>query len=182
MEPRFDNLATLPIDADLIVGSSFDDTAVNAAIDLASIDTGNADRDAHLRSHEFLDVERRPIMTFRSTGISGSGEHWTLDGDLTIGDVTEPISSTSSSAASPTSSTARARRVRGRRRASPRRLWALVRSRRPAARSRRQARARPGVHRTRLSPPRWPRRLTGSRLGRGMIPAARTSEHAVIER
>jgi polyisoprenoid-binding protein YceI len=69
-----------------------DDSAVSASIDLGSIDTGNADRDAHLRSSELLDVEERPTMTFRSTCISGSGEDWTLDGDLTIGDVTRPIS------------------------------------------------------------------------------------------
>ena len=80
------------VDADLIVGSSLDDTAVNASIALASIDTGNADRDAHLRSNELLDIEQRPTMAFRSTGISGSGDDWTLDGDLTIGDVTRPIS------------------------------------------------------------------------------------------
>jgi polyisoprenoid-binding protein YceI len=80
------------LDADLVVGSSLDDSAVSASIDLGSIDTGNADRDAHLRSSELLDVEERPTMTFRSTCISGSGEDWTLDGDLTIGDVTRPIS------------------------------------------------------------------------------------------
>ena len=80
------------LDADLVVGSSLDDSAVSASIDLGSIDTGNADRDAHLRSNELLDVEQRPTMRFRSTGISGAGEDWTLDGDLTIGDVTRPIS------------------------------------------------------------------------------------------
>jgi polyisoprenoid-binding protein YceI len=80
------------VDAELIVGASLEDTGVIASIDLASIDTGNADRDAHLRSSELLDVERRPTMTFRSTGISDSGDVWTLDGELTIGDVTEPIS------------------------------------------------------------------------------------------
>ena len=80
------------VDADLIVGSSLDDTTVKASIDLASIDTGNADRDAQVRCNQLLDVEQRPTMTFRSTGISGSGEDWTLDGDLTIGDVAKPIS------------------------------------------------------------------------------------------
>ena len=80
------------VDADLIVGSALDDSAVNATVDLGSIDTGNADRDASLRSKELLDVERRPTMKFRSNGIAGSGQAWTLDGDLTIGDVTRPIS------------------------------------------------------------------------------------------
>jgi polyisoprenoid-binding protein YceI len=80
------------VDAELVVGASLDDTAVNASIDMASIDTGNADRDANVRSNQLLDVEQRPTMTFRATGISGSGEDWTLDGDLTIGDVTRPMS------------------------------------------------------------------------------------------
>jgi polyisoprenoid-binding protein YceI len=80
------------VDADLVVGSSLDDTAVTASIELASIDTGNTDRDASVRSSDLLDIEQRPAMTFRSTGISGAGEDWTLDGDLTIGNVTKPIS------------------------------------------------------------------------------------------
>ena len=80
------------VDAELVVGSSLEDTAVNATIATASIDTGNPDRDASVRSNQLIDVVRRPTLTFRSTGISGSGEDWTLDGDLTVGDVTRPIS------------------------------------------------------------------------------------------
>jgi polyisoprenoid-binding protein YceI len=79
------------VDAQLIAGASPDDTVVSAEIVLASIDTGNADRDANLRSNDVLDVDRRPTMTFRSTSIDGSGHDWTLDGYLTIGDVTRPI-------------------------------------------------------------------------------------------
>jgi polyisoprenoid-binding protein YceI len=77
-------------DAELVVGSSLEDTAVNASIDMSSIETGNPVRDDNVRSG--LEVERRPTMAFRSTGVSGSGEDWTLDGDLTIGDVIRPIS------------------------------------------------------------------------------------------
>jgi polyisoprenoid-binding protein YceI len=80
------------VDADLVVGSSLDDSAVKASIEMASIVTGNADRDAQLRGNEGLDVERHPTMTFRSTGISGEGAEWTLDGYLTIGEVTRPMS------------------------------------------------------------------------------------------
>jgi polyisoprenoid-binding protein YceI len=80
------------VDAELVVGSTLSDTAVNATIDMASIDTGNADRDTQVRSSDLLDVEQHPTMTFRSTGISGAGEDWTLDGDLTIGEVTRTIS------------------------------------------------------------------------------------------
>ncbi|WP_405820519.1 YceI family protein [Streptomyces sp. NBC_01390] len=75
----------------LYVGETADDVRVSAEIALASIDTGNSDRDAHTRSAEILDVEKRPTMTFRSTQVSGEGEDWTIAGDLTIGDVTRPV-------------------------------------------------------------------------------------------
>ncbi|MET7543573.1 YceI family protein [Streptomyces sp. NPDC005507] len=77
--------------AGLYVGETLDDVRVTSEIALASVDTGNADRDAHTRSAELLDVEKRPTMTFRSTRISGEGEEWTLAGDLTIGDITRPV-------------------------------------------------------------------------------------------
>ena len=80
------------VDAELVVGQSLEHTAVTASIDTASIDTADAVRDAHLRGAELLDVERRPTMAFRSTRLSGSGGDWTLDGDLTVGDVTSPVS------------------------------------------------------------------------------------------
>ncbi len=58
---------------------------------MASIDTGNADRDAHARTADLLDVAQRPTMTFRSNRIVGTGTEWTVDGDLTLGDVTKPF-------------------------------------------------------------------------------------------
>ncbi|MFD9907233.1 YceI family protein [Streptomyces sp. NPDC059063] len=79
-------------DAELVVGGTLAESAVNATIALASIDTGNPDRDAHVRASDLLDVEKRPTMTFRSTRITGAGEDWTLEGDLTIGDVARPVS------------------------------------------------------------------------------------------
>jgi polyisoprenoid-binding protein YceI len=79
------------VDAELVVGQTVDDTAVTAVVQLASIDTGNADRDAHTRSADLLDVERRPTMTFRSTTLRPAGDDWKLQGDLTIGDETHPI-------------------------------------------------------------------------------------------
>ena len=66
-------------------------TVVTATVAMASIDTGNAERDAHVLSPELLDVERRPTMTFRSRGVRGAGTSWALDGELTIGDVTRPL-------------------------------------------------------------------------------------------
>ncbi|MCI3277251.1 YceI family protein [Streptomyces cylindrosporus] len=77
--------------AELFVGGTADEVRVSAEIALASIDTGNSDRDAHTRSPELLDVEKRPTMSFRSTRVSGQGEDWSMEGDLTIGDVTRPV-------------------------------------------------------------------------------------------
>ena len=77
--------------AELVVGATPADTAVTATVDLASIDTGQPDRDAHVRAPELLDTERRPTMTYRSTQVRGVGTDWTVDGDLTIGDITRPL-------------------------------------------------------------------------------------------
>ncbi|CAM5307823.1 MULTISPECIES: YceI family protein [Streptomyces] len=79
------------VKAALHVGESLADVRVTAEIALASVDTGNPDRDAHVRASDLLDVEKRPTMTFRSTRVSGAGEDWTMDGELTIGDVTRPV-------------------------------------------------------------------------------------------
>jgi polyisoprenoid-binding protein YceI len=78
-------------DVDVVVGATLADTSVTATIDLASIDTGNADRDAHVRSADLLDIDRRPTMAFRSTTISEARDGWTVVGDLTIGEVTRPF-------------------------------------------------------------------------------------------
>lgn len=79
------------IGAELVVGATAEDSGVTATVDLASIDTGQPDRDAHVRTADLLDVERRPTMWYRSTQIRGEGANWSVDGDLTIGDVTRPL-------------------------------------------------------------------------------------------
>jgi polyisoprenoid-binding protein YceI len=75
---------------DVVIGESLADTSVTATIDVASIDTGNADRDAHVLSADILDVTRRPTIEFRSTRISETGDHYGIEGDLTIGEITQP--------------------------------------------------------------------------------------------
>jgi polyisoprenoid-binding protein YceI len=61
-------------------------------ISAASIDTREAQRDAHLRSADFFDADNFPTLTFRSTGIkNASGDRFTLVGDLTIRGVTQQI-------------------------------------------------------------------------------------------
>jgi polyisoprenoid-binding protein YceI len=67
-------------------------SVVEATIDASSIDTGTAQRDDHLRSADFLDVEHFPQIRFRSTGIEKlGGDRYRLTGDLTIRDVTRQI-------------------------------------------------------------------------------------------
>jgi polyisoprenoid-binding protein YceI len=78
-------------DADVIVGETLDTTSLTATVDIASIDTDNTDRDAHVLSPDMIDVARRPTLTFRSTRIRGGGSQYAVDGELTIGDVTRPI-------------------------------------------------------------------------------------------
>ncbi|MFJ9418398.1 MULTISPECIES: YceI family protein [unclassified Streptomyces] len=61
-------------------------------IKTAGIDTGIADRDAHLRSADFFDAEAFPLMSFRSTAAEQlSGDRFRITGDLTIKDVTKPV-------------------------------------------------------------------------------------------
>jgi polyisoprenoid-binding protein YceI len=64
---------------------------VTVTIKSASIDTGVADRDGHLRSADFFDAETYPEITFVSTDVVRDGDDWTITGDLTIKDVTKPL-------------------------------------------------------------------------------------------
>jgi polyisoprenoid-binding protein YceI len=67
-------------------------SSVEAEIDAAGIDTRESQRDAHLRSADFLDVEKFPTITFRSTHVELAGEgEWKVTGDLTIHGVTRPV-------------------------------------------------------------------------------------------
>ena len=65
--------------------------SVEATINAASIDTRTEQRDAHLRSADFLDVEHFPTLQFRSTQLAGSHDKFTLTGDLTIRGTTKPV-------------------------------------------------------------------------------------------
>ncbi|KQV77359.1 polyisoprenoid-binding protein [Nocardioides sp. Root122] len=64
---------------------------VDLSIDVASIETGSADRDGHLKSADFFDVETYPTITFTSTDVKRDGDDWAVTGDLTIKDVTKPV-------------------------------------------------------------------------------------------
>ena len=67
-------------------------SSVDVMIEAGSITTDSAQRDSHLRSPDFLDVERHPVLTFRSTGVEVTGnDTLRLSGDLTIKGVTRPV-------------------------------------------------------------------------------------------
>ncbi|WP_017755400.1 YceI family protein [Calidifontibacillus oryziterrae] len=59
--------------------------------DVAKINTNNVDRDNHLKSADFFDVEIFPSIEFKSTNITKDGDEYKVTGDLTIKDVTKPI-------------------------------------------------------------------------------------------
>lgn len=64
---------------------------VTAEIDAATINTANENRDKHLKSPDFFDVEKNPKITFASTSVSAAGkDHFTVAGNLTIHGVTKP--------------------------------------------------------------------------------------------
>lgn len=70
---------------------NFENAQINFEADAGSIDTGNTDRDNHLKSGDFFDVEQFPKITFESTSFTKDDEDYTLEGNLTIKDVTKPV-------------------------------------------------------------------------------------------
>ena len=81
---------TIEVDEQNPAGST-----IEVEIAAASLDTGVADRDAHLRSADFLDVENQPSLTFRSKRVEGGfgkeGDSFRITGDLTIRGVTKEV-------------------------------------------------------------------------------------------
>jgi polyisoprenoid-binding protein YceI len=66
-------------------------SSVTASVDLSTINTGQEQRDAHIRSADFFDVEHHPTMTFVSTGVRQVDDALLLEGDLTIRGTTKPV-------------------------------------------------------------------------------------------
>jgi polyisoprenoid-binding protein YceI len=67
-------------------------SSVTASVDLNTVNTGAPDRDNHIRSADFFEVEKHPTMTFQSTAVRRVGDDFMLDGDLTIRGITRPVS------------------------------------------------------------------------------------------
>lgn len=83
---RFDKFEATIVTAEDPLQSS-----VEATIDASSINTVQEQRDAHVRSADFLDVEHFPSITFQSRAVRPAGDQFLIDGDLTIRGTTKPV-------------------------------------------------------------------------------------------
>jgi polyisoprenoid-binding protein YceI len=76
----------------VVIGEDPTQSELEVIIDAASIDTGDATRDQHLRSEDFLDVVHHPEIRYRSTRVRpGDGNKWAVDGMLTVRGVTREV-------------------------------------------------------------------------------------------
>ena len=83
---RFNNVS-----GRLVTAADLLDSSVTADIDVNSFDTGNAQRDEHVRSADFLHAAQYPTMTYRSTGIRRDGDDLVVDGELTLHGITRQV-------------------------------------------------------------------------------------------
>lgn len=65
--------------------------SLSAEVDVTSVNTRNAQRDAHIRTADFFDAENHPKATFLSTGVAAKGSDYVLTGELTLRGVTKPV-------------------------------------------------------------------------------------------
>jgi polyisoprenoid-binding protein YceI len=77
--------------ATLDLADNVAESKVNATIQTASFDSGDVNRDGHVRGEDFFDVEKFPEISFVSNGIVPKGDGYELQGDLTIKGVTRPV-------------------------------------------------------------------------------------------
>jgi polyisoprenoid-binding protein YceI len=76
---------------EIVTGVQPTDSSVTAEIDLSSINTGNDQRDAHIKSADFFEVETYPNMTYKSASVRADGDDYILDGALTLKGVTRNV-------------------------------------------------------------------------------------------
>jgi polyisoprenoid-binding protein YceI len=67
------------------------ESSVTATINTASVSTGNGQRDEHVRAEDFLHADAFPVMTFTSTRLRADGDGFLVDGELTLRDITRPV-------------------------------------------------------------------------------------------
>ncbi|MDF7813001.1 YceI family protein [Hymenobacter sp. YC55] len=70
---------------------TFENAQVTFSLDVASIDTNQEQRDEHLRNNDFFDATTYPQITFTSTSLTKNGDEYKLAGNLTVKDVTKPV-------------------------------------------------------------------------------------------
>ncbi len=78
-------------EGEIVIGESAADSRVSLSIQVQSVDTRDAQRDAHLRTNDFFEAEKYPTITFVSTRVDEHGANWKVTGDLTIKGVTKPV-------------------------------------------------------------------------------------------
>jgi polyisoprenoid-binding protein YceI len=79
------------VDATIVTAEDPTLSSVTAEIDLSSISTANEQRDAHIKSADFFEVEKYPTMTYRSTSVTPDGDDWKVEGELTLHGVTKSV-------------------------------------------------------------------------------------------
>jgi polyisoprenoid-binding protein YceI len=80
------------VTGEIVVGEDPTQSSVSATIQAASITTGQEQRDGHLQTSDFLEVEKFPTLEYRSTGVTKvDGNEFTLAGELTIKGITKPV-------------------------------------------------------------------------------------------
>jgi polyisoprenoid-binding protein YceI len=81
------------VTGETVIAENLAESTVHVSIDVESVTTGVEQRDGHLRSGDFFELEKHPTMEFNSTGVTlGEGNEFTLNGTLTIKGVTLPVS------------------------------------------------------------------------------------------
>lgn len=79
-------------EGEIVITDPVENSTVEVTLRAASVDTGSADRDTHLRSKDFLYVDAYPDIVFRSKGLRPLGDdRWAMDGELTIRGITRPV-------------------------------------------------------------------------------------------
>jgi polyisoprenoid-binding protein YceI len=78
-------------EATLVTGADPAQSSVTATIQLGSIDTGNEQRDGHIKSADFFHTEVHTVMSYVSTSVTPKGDDWLVDGNLTLHGVTRPV-------------------------------------------------------------------------------------------
>jgi polyisoprenoid-binding protein YceI len=76
---------------EIVIAEDLSASVATAEIQMSSIDTRNADRDAHLKSGDIFGVESHPVMSFATKGVRADGGDHLVNGDLTIKGVTRPV-------------------------------------------------------------------------------------------